>query len=125
MKTGQPFIVFSVYSETNKNNSEAHETVRSFLELQKVKKYIECFGVYKGKRERSFIAPDNYEGRWIAENAAKTYNQESILFVDANGRGKLVFSDGTSKEIGTWRRSYTWENPESYTEHNGKKYVCS
>ena len=124
MKTSQPFIVFSVYLDGDNDNVHRHTTVREFLDAELVP-YVECLGVYKGQSERSFLVADTDRGRAIADNAAASYGQESILLVDANKNAELVYRDGTRESIGTWRTVARGETPDSYTEHNGTKYTCS
>ena len=126
MNHQQPFIVFSVYNknESNRTNVERHVIVSEFLDAESIK-YLDCVGVYDGCEERSFLVPNTDRARAIAENAAASYGQESILLVDSAKNAELVYRDGTRERIGTWRKCKRNEEPKAYTEYDGKKYTCS
>ena len=126
MNTIQPFIIFSVFNSdsTLEENTHRHVTVREFLDAESIK-YIEVEGVYKGDHERSFLVSDTDRSRAIVENAAISYGQECILFVDANKNADLVYQDGTRESIGKWGRVGSNESPDSYTVGpRGERYTC-
>ena len=127
MNTSQPFVIFSVYETKNSDNYNRarHLAFREWLTDEDIP-FVECQGVYKGESEQCFLLADDERGLQVAENAANTYGQESILLVDANKAATLVYRDGTREPIGVWT-SFDLEEgnePDSYTIHKGRTYRC-
>lgn len=99
----KPIIILSAFKTgvTQSNNCKNHLTLGTAFDKAGIS-YRRCVGVYCGSKEPSFIidnTPDNLE---VALKCAYEFSQESILVMDNEGRGKLVYTKGpkTSKQIG-------------------------
>lgn len=61
--------------------------------------YKKVNGYYGGEPETSFVVPNHPRAIEVASKLAKDSNQESILHTDAEGKAKLVYSDGKVEEL--------------------------
>jgi len=84
-------------------------------------KYKSVQGMYKGSSEQSFII-DLSEGNVLVEEiidiALDDYGQEAALIIDENLKGSLIYNDGTSEHIGTFKPL------DSYTRVDNQVYIC-
>lgn len=64
--------------------------------------FKKALGTYKGQSENSFvvIVNDQTDIDTLAGFAFKSFGQESILHQDANQEARLIFNDGTTKNLG-------------------------
>jgi len=78
-------------------------------------------GMYKGSPEQSFII-DLSDGSVLVEEiidiALDDYGQEAVLTIDENLNGTLIYTDGTSEVIGTFKPL------DSYTRVDDQVYIC-
>ena len=88
-------------------------------------------GVYKGRRERSFLIPAIQEGKDpmcihdTVKRVAKLYEQETYLYVDANGFSTLHDPDGQLvATLGRWRQidANEAQSADAYTETPDGRY---
>lgn len=90
-----------------------------------------CYGYWEGHREdsvRLHCTPDTLEqALGFASDVMDAFEQDSILYVDDQGRGYLLTPDGNSVFIGMWHQvtARGARNFDSYTIINGQYYVCS
>lgn len=84
-------------------------------------------GVYKGVEETSFVVliKDQVEIDALKDFAFKTFDQESILYQDANSEAYLFFKDGTTKQLGRMQlvdKTVALQK-DNYTLMNGNYYT--
>lgn len=109
MDIGNPFLLVS--AERASLGTEQNRQRSAFL-LRQIQRtgapYLTVKGCYRGSQERSYLVW-GAEGTPAAEElerlAFQVYDQDSVMYVDANRAGYLVFSGGGRKAIGTWRQS--------------------
>lgn len=84
-------------------------------------------GVYKGNSEVSFVTVprNNDEVETIKDFAFKNFNQESVLYQDANQQAYLIFNNGESKRVGVLEQvnPREIETLDHYTVLNGRVYT--
>lgn len=84
-------------------------------------------GVYKGRAEDSFVVvlKDNAELETLKDFAFKSFNQESILYQDANGEAYLIYQDGKAEQLGRLEQvsEELARKNDAYTEMDGKFYA--
>jgi enoyl-[acyl-carrier-protein] reductase (NADH) len=128
MITESPFVIFSaelasLSEESNRNRTAlmAGALSNRGIEWQRVD------GAYEGHREASFLV-FTYEGSDTAdqiEKLAQHYQQESILYVDAQRLAYLLMvREGRTIELGKFKE-LTWaeaERASNYTEIGGRVY---
>ena len=128
MNTKQQVIVLSgeLKGESYVKNRIYSNLLESRLkDLQIV--YNKALGSYKSEKETSFVClPKNEEEINLLKHIAfNLFNQESVLYQDANGKAYLIYSDDTSVTLGKLRQvpmSQT-ENLEAFTILNDKAYA--
>ena len=104
-KIKKPFVIIS--AEKNDNSHVANEE-RTLNLRQDIEKLGYCFknvtGFYKGAKEQSIYTelPSDDIGELF--RLAEKLEQESILFVDCFRNAKLIYTDGTTKDIGTFKQ---------------------
>lgn len=107
MNTTTPFYVFSVQRAelSEEENRGRVEFVTAYMHKARIP-FVRVCGRYKGEDETAFLVldPSGDMLRAYVQNLARLYEQESILFVDANSRAALYSSEGAKlAELGTWR----------------------
>lgn len=108
MNLSQPFAIIS----SLKHYKELKETLTK-MEFR----FKPVLGCYKGETESSIlVAIDTPSDLNTLLDVAKFHDQESILHVDANRAGVLMFVDGATKEVGQWTM---------ITHNRGKTLPCS
>lgn len=93
-------------------------------------------GAYKGQTERAYMFDVGRSGEYAGElnisalqsclNAAAAYGQESILLLDYRRNAQLIFTDGSTRGLGQWRRICPVEalTLDAYTELGGHYYAA-
>ena len=79
-------------------------------------------GRYQGIEERSFVLEHSIENMGIALESAKVFNQDSILVLDNEGRGTLVYIDGRPDEVIGFINVGT-ERPQGDFTKIGSQYI--
>ena len=112
-----PIIIISTDKLTNSQgtNSKNYIQFLASLELGGIS-YRRCRGLYDGHVERSFILENTPENLKLAKQTAKFYNQESILIMDNEGKGELLYPEkGITESLG--KLNVTTEKPQGdYTK---------
>lgn len=90
-----PVIVFSAWRAlaSESENRAAVEYVKSALDSRGIE-YKSAQGCYKGQTEPAIVVIDTENTREVAQNFARLFKQESLLFVDANRAARLETPDG-------------------------------
>lgn len=92
-------------------------------------KFSQAIGVYKGKEEMSFVVLintlDDIEN--LKSFAFNNFDQESVLYQDANQEAYLLFGDGTEQRLGVLERTNKDDAiiRDAYTILNGEYYVTN
>lgn len=88
----------------------------------------ESVGVYKGREEASFVVIINNdaEKQALQDFAFKNFNQESVLYQDANQEAYLIFNDGTEQRLGRLEEvsRETALKHDAFTHFNDKYYLA-
>lgn len=128
MNTFSQVVILSAELDSNRfeKNRQLTENLNACLSDCNFK-YSKGIGVYKGQEESSFIVlPKNDdEINTLKDLAFKSFNQESILYQDANGKAYLIYNNGNEKSLGKLRQvsPKLTEKLENYTILNGKVYT--
>ena len=115
-------------AESNKNSFEGNrqrtETLRGCLQ--------DCnftfkggTGVYKGNKEDCFVVIVKNESdiQTLKDFAFKNFDQESILYQDANQEAYLHYNCGKIERLGILQEVNSSENLDSFTILNDKIYT--
>ena len=95
---------------TEQENTMRHHKLKARLESIFPRKVFYAIGVYKGKKEASLgVIIDDETSVEILETQANYFQQESILYLDNEGKGTLV----------------TLRDPETSTYKSLGEYVVS
>ena len=137
MNTITPFVILSF--DRDYLNDVQRAGVREFGQRQLAQQgfyFRECVGVWDGVTEQSYIVPveDGDEGllqQLIA--LAGAYEQDAILYVDANGDSTLHypklgnFGKWKEESIGQWKEIAVHElqHHTGYTVIDGRYYCAS
>lgn len=134
MNTFIPFAIFSaeLAGESQKLNEARHAFLVRQLDNSGQAIDDSLQGCYKGSRERSVLVllplgEDSWQFTQVM-NLAKAFQQESVLFVDANRAASLHYTDGRVEFIGQWTAITADDSLwfDSYTEAHGSHYaVCN
>lgn len=116
MRVEQPVYIFSV-ERADASASENDAARRYALAIFKQRRipYKLLTGVYAGEREQSYLVPDTDAATVF--QLARWYQQESVLYLDANRNAQLIYlAGGPSEELGPWREiNPNGALPEAYT----------
>lgn len=108
----QHVVLLSAYTHmlNNVENKMRHHKLKARIEKLFPNRVFETQGVYKGESEESLgVIIDGQDDVEILETQANYFQQESILYLDNEGRGTLV----------------TLRDPETSTYKNLGFYVVS
>jgi len=134
MNISQQVIILSAEhkSQTPEGNAIRTQTLSDCIEDIGLR-FDTADGVYKGGIEKSFVVlvKDQLEIDALTDFAFKTFDQESVLYQDANQEAYLLFKDGKTEQLGILQRvekevalkkdNYTILNEEYYTTVKRKK----
>lgn len=130
MNLSEPFMIFSAERAglTKVENASRTDLVARLLHNMGIA-FVKAEGWYNGVHEHSFVV-FTYDGSNIAdkvERIARTYQQESILYVDTHRLAYLLYLDTQrTVELGTWRELKFSEAAErNHTTIAGKYYVAA
>lgn len=101
MKSQSPHLIFvSCYQSDlpEVGNACNHYELLNKLRLLSVP-YIEAFGCYKGKQERTVILEGQYAR--VADMIVREYNQESYLEHHNDRQCDIVYANGAREKLGT------------------------
>lgn len=107
MRIQRPFVIFS--AERESLNSFVNDQRTRFMSHVLTKRgipYQHVQGKYKGHTEQLFLVftQEGDEYADVIEKLARLYDQESILFVDANGLAYLLMvREGRTIELGKFK----------------------
>lgn len=91
--------------------------------------FEEAVGVYNGSYETSLVVlvRDQAEIDALKGFAFQNFDQESVLYTDANSEAYLLFNNGTSKQLGrlTQVPKEVALRQDSFTVLNGEYYITS
>ena len=130
MNIGEQVVILSAERKTN--HPEINERVSQVL-MDMVSDlgipFTQALGCYKGDTERSLvcIVRSVEELETLKGFAFNNFNQEPILYKDANGQCYLEYQDGNSEKIGKMKQT----NPkaievlDNYTIVNGYVFTVS
>lgn len=95
MNIFKPVIVFSAWRAHVSDDVNRHSVayVKSALDARGIA-YQSAQGCYKGQTEPAIVVIDTENTREVAQNFARLFKQESLLFVDANRAARLESPDG-------------------------------
>ena len=122
----QVVILSASKKELSKEENEQRST-RLLNMIKDVKITVnQATGFYKGAHETSLVCVVNNDTQvdTLKGFAFKQFDQESILYQDANGLTTLVFKDGATDRLERLRRVDSVEGLNNYTELNGAYYAC-
>lgn len=126
MNITKQVIILSANQNDNRHerNRQLHEILKACLDDCGFK-YNEATGVYKGNEEASLVVLVNSEVQieTLKEFAFKSFNQESILYQDANQEAYLLYQDGTTEQLGVLQEVTDVKGLDNYTVMNGKYYA--
>ena len=125
------YIIFSTYEDQYTENENRIRFQKYASTLRFNFKIVE--GVYKGKKEKSLIAPYS---ELLKRTAFQIFNQESVLELTSHTKGiykaKLLYNDNDGKtlrteDIGFFREVSKEEalKEESYTKYDNNYYICT
>jgi hypothetical protein len=87
----------------------------------------ESLGMYKGEPETSFVVIINnsHDLQALKDFAFKNFNQESILYQDANQEAHLIFNNGAEERLGRLEEVTEEEarKHNAFTLFSGRYYV--
>ena len=128
MNTRQQVVILSAELANKRFESNRQRTLNLKACLDDCNmRYKPAKGVYKGQAEDSFVVVlrDNAELETLKDFAFKCFNQESILYQDANGEAYLIYQDGKTEQLGRLEQvsEELARKNDSYTEMDGRFYI--
>lgn len=129
--TKKGFIILSAELTGHHLNESRTQDLRSRLKAGRLGKsinFVECNGVYKGTKEKSFMVEveNHYDFMWTC-GVARSYNQESILMVDKRNQASLFYLESKKVEkLGTFHKipKSVADTLDAYTETKDGYYAC-
>jgi hypothetical protein len=121
-----PFVIISAKGAKNKDDTDLYGLLdRIGFNPNRVT------GAYKGISEQKYLVyvPALHIDRHLKEliRIGQEFNQEALLFVDNERSAELIFTDGGAPyKLGHWKEigADIPIEQDSYTEYNGKYYIC-
>ena len=122
-------IIFSVHHAQIGDDAHArnHKNLKSHLRGAGIN-YEEVRGAYKGKGEDSIMISNTDRGLKIARDYARTYWQESIMLINAEGNAHLENWKGEKlADLGTMRTvsGFFAISSGNWTRVNGQYWVAA
>jgi hypothetical protein len=127
MNISQQVIILSAESDkkTPEQNNATTRILKHCLEDCNML-FGEAMGMYKGTSENSFVVviQDIEEIKILKDFAFKNFNQESIIYQDANQEAYLINNNGTHEQLGELAEVSEIDaiNLDSYTLFGGRYY---
>lgn len=90
--------------------------------------YEPCEGVYKGKKETSFLIKVGKEALPMMHDKANELNQECILVMNDNGSNAYLWdNDGNLNSLGKFKQVFKFiaTMRDSYTILHGRYYIAA
>lgn len=126
MNTTQQVVILSAELSGNKDNDRRTTLLNDMITELRLP-FKRANGTYKGQSENSFVVIVNNQSDidTLANFAFKSFNQESILHQDANQEARLIFSDGSTQQLGRLQQvpKELALSLDSYTEMENKYYA--
>ena len=128
MNITQQIIILSANQNDGRHerNRQLHENLKACLDDCHFK-YKEATGLYKGQEETSLVVLVNNETeiQTVKDFAFKGFNQESVLYQDANQEAYLIYNDGKTEQLGRLEQvnPKLTETLDNYTVMDGKVYT--
>lgn len=106
MNTSKQIVIFSVErSNLSKEENAVNTRVVNRLLKDNDFNFMTCKGVFQGVSEDSFaVILDNYSQVQVLHELSRVYNQDCILYLDANNVGYLYHNNGNVDRIGKSRQ---------------------
>lgn len=128
MNITQQVIILSANQNDNNHerNRQLHQNLKACLDDCGFTSK-DAIGVYKGQEEDSLVVLVNNQTdiETVKDFAFKSFNQESILYQDANQEAYLLYQDGTTEQLGRLEQvnPKLVETLDSYTVMDGRVYT--
>lgn len=128
MRTVSQVVILSAELSTKRfeSNRQRTETLEGMLNDCNFR-FKKALGCYKGSSEDSFVVVlrDAQELETLKDFAFTNFEQESILYQDANQEAYLVFANGKTEQLGRLEQVDKKEatSQEAFTVMGGNYYV--
>ena len=128
MNITQQVIILSADQNDNnyERNRQLHENLKACL-TDCGFTFKEATGTYKGRTEDSVVVLVNNQTdiETVQDFAFKSFNQESVLYQDANQEAYLIYNDGKTEQLGRLEQvnPKLTETLENYTVMDGRVYA--
>lgn len=98
-------VIFSAEksSKTKQVNGDRTKELKSFLDTLGIN-YKECIGKYKEQLETSLMIARSDFDKTLQQNIFKSFNQESVLFIDSERRGYLLYPGNQKEYLGALQK---------------------
>lgn len=123
-----PYMIVSAEKAglSAEENALRSESLRRQLEAGELPP-IALRGAYNGTQELSFLvmAGEDSPEAAAVERLAWHWQQESVLYIDADKRATLIYWDGTRKALGPFKEVSPEAALASYTDFpNGRRFAA-